>query len=155
MENFKIGYVPNLSQRIQEFTEKQMALFTSGKLQMGILPYNLGKEGNSLTFIAQLKDYSWFRLEFGLMDEVTFSNGIHCRYMGVYVPNLYSYYSGNYSMVYDYQSYSPVIRESSFYLNAMANISRYRDELIFIPIYSIIDTSRQLVLEEEYDPIEI
>ena len=72
MEEFKIGYVPNLSQRIQEFTERQAALLAAGQRGVDILPFSLGMDVNSIFFTARLQSDSWFRMEFGFLDEVTF-----------------------------------------------------------------------------------
>lgn len=155
MEEFKLGYVPNVSQRIQEFTEKQAVLLAPGSTMVGILPFSLGKDVNSIFFTARLQDQSWFRLEFDFLYEVTFSNNALYRYIGLHVPNLYSYYSGNYSAVYSYYSFHPVIQDANFYLDAMANLFNYRDGLVFVPLYTIDYLSRQVRLEYGFDPIEI
>lgn len=155
MEDFKIGYVPNMSQRIQEFTEKQAVRLAPAAMKVEILPFSLGMDVNSISFTAQLQSNSWFHMEFGLLDEVTFSNGARYRYIGIHVPNLYCYYSGNYSAVYSHISFYPVIQDATFYLDAMAAITEYNDGLIFVPLYTPADSSRSLFLEDGYDPIEI
>ena len=76
---------------------------------MDILPFSLCMDVNSVFFTARLQSHSWFRMEFGFIDEVTFSNGARYRYIGLHVPELYSYYSGNYSAVYSHASFYPVI----------------------------------------------
>lgn len=155
MEVFKLGYVPNVSQRIQEFTEKQAVLLASASTMVDLLPFSLGKNVNSIFFTARLQDHSWFRVEFGFLDEVTFSNNARYRYIGLHVPNLYSYYSGNYSAVYSHPSFDPVIQDANFYLDAMANLYNYTDRLVFVPLYTFADSSRQLMLDYGFDPIEI
>ena len=155
MEEFKIGYVPNLSQRIQEYTERQATLLAAGQPGMDILPFSLGMDVNSVFFTARLQSHSWFRMEFGFIDEVTFSNGARYRYIGLHVPELYSYYSGNYSAVYSHASFYPVIQDANFYLDALANLPKYDNSLVFGPLYTPADSARQLDLDYGYDPIEI
>lgn len=57
--------------------------------------------------------------------------------------------------VYSHPSFDPVIQDANFYLDAMANLYNYTDRLVFVPLYTFADSSRQLMLDYGFDPIEI
>lgn len=57
--------------------------------------------------------------------------------------------------VYSHPSFDPVIQDANFYLDAMANLYNYTDGLVFVPLYTFADSSRQLMLDYGFDPIEI
>lgn len=153
MEDYKVGYVPNASQRIQEFVEKQSALFSDLPTGYEILNYVFNGDANRVTVLAGYLA-SWFRLEFSFLAWITLANGMNFKYVGAYIPGLFQDYSGNYGSVFSYDRYEYVVPDDTFYLDGMKK--NLAAELTYIPIYSRVELgAASLLLYEGYDPFEI
>lgn len=155
MEDYNVGYVPNLSQKIARFTDGSAGLYTNSTIEpkqtVDVYAGMLSK--SFVEFMATESDGSWFHAAFRFYTGINYG-GKEYPYIGVNLglPNIFDYVAGDFRVTTS-DKYGEIVLDSNFELIAFATNmpTNFNIEIIYdlgAETYSLEQLNR-------YEPIEI